>query len=118
MEEKMDKVNKKACNVGEDKSYWEKLIEEQAGSGNTIAKFCERRQIKFSAFKNWKYRLTKEKNGKPTMIPLQVQGSVVCDKTSQHKEEEISIIFRNGHRIVLSLSLLSSVLYEIAKLPC
>ena len=103
----------------EDQSYWERLIEEQTGSGLTIAKFCEERQIKFSAFKNKKYQLTKERAKNPNIVPLRIiDKPEIVAESKNCQGFEISVIFRNGHRVVVPGQLLSSILYEIAKLPC
>lgn len=49
------------------KEIWRKLLEEQAESGLSVAKFCELRQLSSVTFYNWRQRLKDEsQSGKPS----------------------------------------------------
>lgn len=133
-----------ACSTAERERLWEQIIVDQEKSGLKMTRFCQKHQLTISTFKQWKYRLQKnseqfDKNNntedtqvsKSTteFIPLQIASNSFAttgdDSEAQGKTEsetEMKIIFRNGHSIIIPLAVsaevLSSLICQIAKLPC
>ena len=136
----------RSCTLLERKRFWEKVIADQEISSMTAVTFCQQHQISIATFKQWKYRLQKEgeqfdgSNSKESnqirnqtigFIPLQISANSFLttegDKNGKKKEcpereTELKIVFKNGHSIIISLAIsaevLSSLIYQVAKLPC
>jgi hypothetical protein len=51
------RVSNQRREVRRGRDYWVGVVGEFAGSGLTQREFCERRGVKFTAFRNWLYRL-------------------------------------------------------------
>lgn len=133
-----------SCSMAERERLWKQIIADQERSGLKMTRFCQKHQLTISTFKQWKYRLQKDseqfdKNdvledahvSKSTteFIPLQVTTNNFATTENGNEaqgqaesETEIKIIFRNGHSIIIPLAVsaevLSSLIYQIAKLPC
>lgn len=133
-----------SCSTAERERLWKQIIADQKRSGLKMTRFCQKHQLTISTFKQWKYRFQKnseqfDKNNntedtqvsKSTteFIPLQVASNSFAaignGSEAQGKAEletEIKIIFRNGHSIIIPLAVSaevsSSLIYQIAKLPC
>lgn len=54
-------MSKQKRGVRRGRDYWSGVVGEFEGSGLTQREFCERRGVRFTAFRNWLYRL----DGKP-----------------------------------------------------
>jgi hypothetical protein len=54
-------------------AYWRGLVERQAKSGLSIARFCEREDVSTASFYNWRRRLAEEADEQPAFVPVRVQ---------------------------------------------
>jgi hypothetical protein len=50
-------VSKQQRDVRRGRDHWAGVVNEFEGSGLTQREFCEKRGLKFTAFRNWVYRL-------------------------------------------------------------
>jgi hypothetical protein len=54
-------------------AYWRRVVERQAKSGLSIARFCEREDVSPASFYNWRRRLAEEAGERPAFVPVQVR---------------------------------------------
>lgn len=74
--------------VHQGREYWAGVVAEYAGSGLTQRAFCERNGLKFTAFRNWVYRLGGASNARPKrrrskgqfvqLVPAAPKAGVLC----------------------------------------
>ena len=81
-------VSKQKCEVRRGRDYWAGVVGEFEGSGLTQREFCEKRGVKFTAFRNWVYRLHGNVGAKPgrkrvggqfvQIVPSSARPGVLC----------------------------------------
>jgi len=59
--------------MSERAAYWRQVVERQAESGPSIARFCEREDVSTASFYNWRRRLAESADERPAFVPVQVQ---------------------------------------------
>jgi len=132
------RIPKKSCSSSERWAFWDKVIADQSTSGINRLKFCRQHQLKYATFMSYIYRkpvtsninqddkLKNKWNHKSiaNFIPLQVATDasvkggaenanttkIICDGA-----EELKIVFSNGHKLILPLSLSKVSLLSIIK---
>ena len=119
-----------SCSDTEHRAFWAKVISDQKASNVSIKKFCRQHQLNFSALHYWKYKKQKIKathacNGKSNnsaarFIPLQIAADMSngeCHKTepTYSKPQEIQIVFKNNHKLILPLIIPEASLLLIVK---
>ena len=57
-------------------AYWRRLVERQAQSGLSIARFCEQEDVSPASFYNWRRRLAEEADERPAFLPVQVRADL------------------------------------------
>jgi hypothetical protein len=82
------RVSKQKSDVRRGRDYWAGVVGEFEGSGLTQREFCERRGLKFTAFRNWVYRVRGKVGAKPgrkrvagqfvQIVPSSPKPSVLC----------------------------------------
>ncbi len=58
-------MSKQQRDVRRGREYWAGLVSEFEGSGLSQREFCEKRGLKFTAFRNWVYRLRSTREVRP-----------------------------------------------------
>ena len=81
-------VSKQKRDVRRGREHWAGVVGEFEGSGLTQREFCEGRGLKFTAFRNWVYRLRGKVGAKPgrtkrvgqfvQIVPSSPKPSVLC----------------------------------------
>ena len=64
-----------------DREQWRVLVSDHAGSGESVAAFCKRREIPPAQFYRWrkKFSVASEQSQQPKVVPLHVVGQRVVD---------------------------------------
>ena len=106
------------------KKFWEHLVLEQKASGKTMKAFCCEHQLSLATFKAYKYGyrgqkkkydLTdKQKESISKFIPLQIIASNE-QVSSSTKNNDIKIVFKNGHSVIVSALDLEAAFFIIRK---
>ena len=58
-------MSKQQLDVRRGRDHWAGVVNEFEGSGLTQREFCEKRGLKFTAFRNWLYRLRSKGEVRP-----------------------------------------------------
>lgn len=70
----------KKSNVGEQYHFWEGVMKEYEGSDLSIKEFCNKKNLDFIRFKNWRYKVQqKQKKAKPKFIPVVINNQTPVD---------------------------------------
>jgi hypothetical protein len=123
-----------SCSVSERKAFWAKVIADQNISGISTKKFCKLHQLKYSTYKNHRYRKTNteinNKNANSTnnnnsakFVQLQIatDTAVKCNKNETTEHSRIQIVFKNKHKLILPLEISGKqllIIKTVAELPC
>lgn len=59
--------------MSERAAYWRRLVERQAASGLSVARFCEREDVSTASLYNWRRRLADEADERAAFVPVQVR---------------------------------------------
>lgn len=83
----MNKVN-----IKEQYHFWEEIMREFERSGLRVKEFCNKKNLNFSRFKNWRYKIQqkqKDTNAKPEFIPVVINNQPPANKPTvvNHKFE-------------------------------
>ena len=128
--ESLYQVPATSCSDTEHRIFWAKVISDQKASGTSIKKFCRQHQLNFSALHYWKYRKQKIKaahvcsgksnNNAARFIPLQIAEDMPNDECHKNepahsKPQEIQIVFKNNHKLILPLIIPEASLLLIVK---
>lgn len=141
--EDLYKTPSESCGDLERRSFWASVIADQSTSGMSMVKFCHMHRLKFTTFRDYKYRklntettsrninddnsLKYIQNDKdvPRFIPLQVATSVSANKCQKNEAvaaevAEIKIVFKNGHKLILpsTETHLLSIIKIVGELRC
>ena len=81
-------MNKQKRDVRRGRDHWAGVVGEFEGSGLTQREFCEKRGLRFTAFRNWVYRLRGERHvqsgrkrrggGVVQIVPAAPKPNVMC----------------------------------------
>jgi hypothetical protein len=126
----MDNVNQipsqDLSDVSEKRKFWEREILAHKESGKAMGEFCRERQLSLSVFSYYKYKqweckrknyVNKRISKKETaskFIPLQIisNHAPISEPT---KNSDITIVFKNGHSVVMPASDLDAAFFIIRK---
>lgn len=114
----------------EQRDFWIRILEEQRNSGIGIPKFCQQKQLNISSFRYWKYKKQyidkdaklKSISSEPDnakFIPVKIADAVSSnddsEKISSNNDLRLTIIFSNGHKLLLPSKLPEANLLAIIK---
>lgn len=81
-------MSKQKRRVRHGREFWAKIVAEFEGAGLTQRAFCESRGVKFTAFRNWLYRLCGTRRGQTVrkrrdsgfvqIVPTAPKSTVMC----------------------------------------
>ena len=73
--------NVKRTNTKKQYHFWEEVMKDYEGSGLSAKEFCNKNNLDFIKFKNWRYKIQqKQRNARPGFIPV-----VINNQTSTAK---------------------------------
>jgi len=115
------------------KAFWVQAISDQEASGKTMKEFCRERQLSLSTFRYYAYKkCDRKKKDNPKkrsyqrkkiakkFIPLQLIPNDI-PITKSVKSNDIRIVFKNGHSVVMPVSdldLAFFIIKKVASLSC
>jgi hypothetical protein len=79
---------------------WREKVEQQKGSGLSVAAYCRRERISEASYYYWKRRLAERKD-KPKTESGEGDGRFVAIDLPQTVCDNLEVVLRNGRRLVV-----------------
>lgn len=79
---------------------WREKVEQQKGSGLSVAAYCRRERVSEASYYYWKRRLTERKD-KPKTESREGDGRFVAIDLPQTVCDNLEVVLRNGRRVVV-----------------
>jgi hypothetical protein len=83
------------------REHWQQIVQQQRGSGLSVARFCRERQIAESSLFAWKRRLARETQADPVFVQLKPASVPQPGSAMDSSNSRIELHLGQGRHIVL-----------------
>jgi hypothetical protein len=115
----------KKVTIEEQYHFWEEVMIEFEGSGLRVKEFCNKKNLNFSRFKNWRYKIQQKQrntNAQPEFIPVVINNQLSTTKPIMSEQNFELRVAKDGVHISIpckfNAEALSNILTVVEKIKC